>query len=48
MAARVVARYGKGRDAEQVSVQIDPVGGEGFVIEVSPYPVNDIPKEWHV
>jgi len=48
LAARVVARYGKGRDAEQVSVQIEPVGGEGFVLEVSPYPVNDIPKEWHV
>lgn len=48
LAARVVARYGKGRDAEQVSVQIDPINGEGFVLEVTPLGVDEIPKEWHV
>lgn len=48
LAARVVARFGKGREAEQVSVQIDPVDGEGFVLEVAPLAADDIPKEWYV
>lgn len=48
LAARLVARYGKARTADKATMQIDPKGGEGFVLEVSPYPVDEIPEEWHV
>lgn len=48
LAARVLARYGKGRNAESVTVKIVPLSGAGHEIEVTPIPEVDIPTEWYV
>ena len=48
LAARLVARYGKARTANKAAMQIDPKGGEGFVLEIPPYPADEIPQEWYV
>lgn len=48
LAARIVGRYCKGRNEDTVTIQIDFKDGQGQVLEVAPYPADDIPKEWHV
>lgn len=48
LAARLVARFSQGRDAESVVVQVAAPGGAGRVLTVSPYPASDIPKSWYV
>ena len=48
LAARIVGRYCKGRNEDTVTIQIDFKDGQGQVIETTPYPIDDIPKEWHV
>ncbi|MFA9460393.1 tRNA (5-methylaminomethyl-2-thiouridylate)-methyltransferase [Thiohalorhabdus methylotrophus] len=48
MAARITARYGKGRSADRVRAEITPPGGEPYVTEVAPMPPAQIPEEWHV
>ncbi len=48
LAARLTARYSQGRHAERVEVEVIPRDGAPRVIEVSPYPADDIPGEWHV
>ena len=46
LAARVVARYSKGRDAPEVDVAYtDRLGGER-VLTVRPLPATDLPAEW--
>jgi len=47
-AARITARYGKGRSAEQVRAEITPPGGEAYVAEVAPMPPAQIAEDWHV
>ena len=47
-AARITARYGKGKMADQVRAEITPPGGEPYVAEVAPMPPAQIPEEWHV
>ncbi len=48
LAARIVARYSQGRDAEQVSVEVVPREGEPRLLEVRPLGIDDIPAAWHV
>jgi len=48
LAARIVGRYCKGRNEDTVTIQVDFKDGQGQVIETKPYPIGDIPKEWHV
>ena len=47
-AARITARYGKGRSAERVRAEIAPPGEEPYVAEVAPLSPAQIPEEWHV
>jgi tRNA-uridine 2-sulfurtransferase len=47
LAARITARYGQGRDADQVVVRIVQQGDEQQ-IKVVPLPAADIPQEWHI
>jgi len=47
-AARITARYGKGRSAEQVRAEITPPDGAPYVAEVAPMPPAQIAEEWHV
>jgi tRNA U34 2-thiouridine synthase MnmA/TrmU len=48
LAAQITARYGQGRDAEQVDIKIRNIDGNEQVIKVKPLLANDIPQEWFV
>ncbi len=47
-AARITARYGKGKTAERTRAEIAPAGGEPYITEVAPMSPAQIPEEWHV
>ncbi len=47
-AARIVARYGKGRTAEQVTVEIHLPGGETRELQVEPIPPQAVKEEWMI
>ncbi|MCK5355955.1 MAG: tRNA (5-methylaminomethyl-2-thiouridylate)-methyltransferase [Methyloprofundus sp.] len=47
LAARITARYGQGRDAEEVEVQVLQEGVEKSLY-VKPLAKQELPKEWHV
>jgi len=48
LAARITARYGKGREAEQVTVEIHFPSGESRVLEVAPLPPQEVKEAWMV
>ena len=48
LAARLVARFSQGRDAGRVEVEITVKGREPKVVAVSPFPPEEIPREWYV
>lgn len=47
LAARLVARFSQGRDAEQVTVE-SSIGGESHRLDVSPLPADEVVGEWYV
>ncbi len=48
LAARVVARYGQGRNAEQVDVGITGKDGLERIVQVKPFGAEEIPQEWFI
>ena len=48
LAARLVARFGQGRDADAVNISINLTDGSSREMVVSPMPVSEIPEEWYV
>ena len=48
MAARITARYGKGKNAETATVMIHVPGEEDREIEITPMPPHEIKEEWMV
>jgi tRNA-specific 2-thiouridylase len=48
LAARLVARYSQGRDAERVCVSITGTNGNERELEVAPLPADSIPEEWYL
>jgi tRNA-uridine 2-sulfurtransferase len=48
LAAQITARYGQGRDAEQVDVTVRNQAGEERVVTVVPLKSEEIPAEWFV
>jgi tRNA-specific 2-thiouridylase len=48
LAARITARFGQGRSAERVVVEIHPRGKEPYSIEVAPLLSNEIPESWYL
>ena len=48
LAARITARYGQGRDAEQVDVNIIDKDGSERTIQVKPFGAEEIPQEWFI
>jgi tRNA-uridine 2-sulfurtransferase len=48
LAARIVARFGQGRDAEQVDITITQPDGSERTVQVVPMPADDIPQEWYI
>jgi tRNA-specific 2-thiouridylase len=47
LAARLLARFSQGRDAEQVRVSITDAGG-ARELDVAPMAAGDIPEEWYL
>jgi tRNA U34 2-thiouridine synthase MnmA/TrmU len=48
LAARLTARFSQGRDAEQVTLEVNRPGGTSQTIEVAPLPVSQIPADWYI
>jgi len=48
LAARLTARFGKGRETDTVSVTITDTQGHSRVLEVSPLTAETIPPEWYL
>jgi tRNA U34 2-thiouridine synthase MnmA/TrmU len=48
LAARIVARYSKGRSADRVTVEVVPRDGEAERMEVAPLDADAIPEAWYV
>ncbi|HDY85626.1 MAG TPA: hypothetical protein ENH74_08110 [Methylophaga sp.] len=48
LAAGVVARYGQGREAEQVEVHISVPGQDVKIMNIKPLTVEQVNEEWHV
>ena len=48
LAARITARFGKGKSAEVVTAEITPPGEEPYQVEVVPMPPSQIEKEWYI
>ena len=48
LAARLVARFGQGRDATTVSMSITPPGQDSRTLEVTPMPSGEIPQSWYL
>jgi tRNA U34 2-thiouridine synthase MnmA/TrmU len=48
LAARLTARFSKGRDADRVTVQVSDGGGAMRSLDVIPMPVDDIPQDWYL
>ena len=48
LAARLTARFSKGRDADRVTVQVNEGDGVMRSLDVVPMPIDDIPQEWYL
>jgi hypothetical protein len=48
LAAAVVARYGQGRDAEEVEATVTIPGQDVITLKVKPMPAESVLEEWHV
>lgn len=47
LAAQIVARYGQGRNAESVDIEVSYLNGDKEVLSVSPLPADTV-EPWHV
>ncbi|MEZ5541173.1 MAG: tRNA (5-methylaminomethyl-2-thiouridylate)-methyltransferase [Pseudomonadota bacterium] len=48
LAARLTARFSKGRGAEHVTVEVNDGSGEVRVLDVVPLPAEQIPQDWYL
>jgi tRNA-specific 2-thiouridylase len=48
LAARLTARFSKGKQADQVRVEIKPLDSEMVQMDVAPLHDEDIPQEWYL
>ncbi len=48
LAARLTARFSKGRDAGRVSVEVNDGTGPARTIDVEPMPAEQIPQDWYL
>lgn len=46
LAARIVARYGQGREADAVDIEARNLDGQVMKFRVKPFAVDDIPQKW--
>lgn len=48
LAARIVARFGDGKTADQVEVAVNTLDGAAWNLQVKPFAESEIQKEWYV
>jgi len=48
LAARITARFGQGRSADRVVVEVHPRSQEAYSVEVAPLPADEIPESWYL
>lgn len=48
LAARITARYSKGRNESEVEVRLAPLNGEPQLVKVNPIPADEIPPNWYL
>ncbi|MHB8346248.1 MAG: tRNA (5-methylaminomethyl-2-thiouridylate)-methyltransferase [Acidiferrobacterales bacterium] len=48
LAARLTARFGQGRNADKVTVEVIDLEGGSRLLEVSPFPSEEIPSSWYL
>ncbi len=48
LAARITARFGQGRNADEVEIEIRPLEGEPRRLKVRPMKQDEIPPQWYV
>lgn len=48
LAARITARFGQGRDAEQVDIKYQRPDGTSQTLTVAPLPSSQIPESWYL
>jgi tRNA U34 2-thiouridine synthase MnmA/TrmU len=48
LAARILARYGQGRNADTVAIRVERPDGSGQDLEVAPLAAEEIDRSWHV
>ena len=48
LAARLVARYGKGRSADEVELELMDPEGNRSTLRVKPLPAHEIPQDWYL
>lgn len=48
LAARIAARFGQGRDAEEVEMSVTYPDGKNTVLKVRPMPAEEIDQNWYV
>ena len=46
--ARIAARFGQGREAERVTVEVVPRDGVARVLPVAPLPPSEVPEAWYI
>ena len=46
LAARIVGRYSKGRDADQIALEFTDTDGNCRPITVTPLSSDDLPRDW--
>jgi len=48
LAARLTARFGKGRDTDEVAVAIHQLDGSTLELEIKPITADEIPENWYL
>ena len=48
IAAKLIARYGQGREAASVDIEISLLNGETKMLSVVPFLADEIPQEWFI
>jgi len=48
LAARLTARFSKGRDAEQVTIEVNPMDADAYRFDVLPLTADEIPAGWYM
>ena len=48
LAARLTARFSQGRDADRVTIEVNPKGSDTHSLDVVPLPTDEIPAGWYL